>query len=418
MSFYEENIFTMKAGPDTKYRDFNTSKTKYGRLLKSAFVFGANGSGKTNFIQAATWMNTVVVSELSRQSKLISNVPYFQFHEEASNIPTTMEVQFIVEETLYEYGFEILNGEVIKEFLSRKVGQRLTPVFFRNSPDFKDISFTGKEMDNVKDLAKNTRKDNLFLYWANGGNNEIAIEVYRWFEESLYFFDMNQENALSEITVDYVQNEKNGKQKILDLLKQADINIIDFNMDISEEEPSFKKLLKKSVADKLPPVTSVSLETYHYYYDRDWSNPKPIPIPFSHESAGTQKLFEVAGPILDALEKGKVIFIDEIDTRLHPLLVRFLVMMFNSISKNPNNAQLICNTHDVLLLDENIRRDQIYFTEKNENGVSQLYALTDFTGIRKDSKLLKRYLIGLFGAVPNIREQLIPTSQQEDVVDE
>jgi len=414
MSFYEENIFTMHANTDNKYRDFNIIKTKHGRLLKSAFVFGANGSGKTNFIQALLWMNEVVVSDLSMQSKLVSDVPHFQFHNEALNTPTMMEVQFIVGETLYEYGFEILKGEVVKEYLNRKTGQRLTPVFVRNSSDFNDISFTGKEMDNVKDLTKNTRKDNLFLYWANGGNNEIAIEVHRWFE-SLGFMNMYTENYFPEETISYVQ--KQGKQKILDLLKQADVNILDFSMDILEEDPSFKKMLKKSVADKLPPVTSLSVETVHHYYDSDWCNPKPISVPFNFESAGTQKLFEIAGFILNALEKGKVIFIDELDSRLHPLLVRYLVMLFNSISKNPNNAQLICNTHDVLLLDEEIRRDQIYFTEKNKYGVTEMYALTDFTGIRKDSKLLRKYLLGLFGAIPNIRAHLTPTPHQEEIDD-
>ena len=164
------------------------------------------------------------------------------------------------------------------------------------------------------------------------------------------------------------------------------------------------KALKKSFAEKLLPVRTVALTTKHHIYSANWENAGIISTPVVFESAGTKKLFEIAGPIIKALENGSVVFIDEIDSRLHPMLVRFLVMMFNSISKNPKNAQLICSTHDVLLLDEDIRRDQVYFTEKDEYGVSTLYSLTDFKGVRKESKLLKQYLLGAFGATPKLQD--------------
>jgi len=111
-------------------------------------------------------------------------------------------------------------------------------------------------------------------------------------------------------------------------------------------------------------------------------------------------LFALLGPIFNVLDKGGVLFIDEIDSRLHCAIVRFVLDMFNSIDLNKNNAQLICNTHDVLLLEENIRRDQIWFVDKNNKGISELYSLSDFNGIRKDNNLLKRYLLGVFGAIP------------------
>jgi len=173
------------------------------------------------------------------------------------------------------------------------------------------------------------------------------------------------------------------------------------------------KALKKSYAEKMLPFRMVSLNTKHNYYNKNWEKVGVITTPVLFESAGTKKLFEIAGPIIKALEQGNVIFIDEIDSRLHPTLVRFLVMMFNSISKNPKNAQLICNTHDVLLLDEDIRRDQIYFTEKDEYSVSKLYSLTDFIGVRKESKLLKQYLLGMFGATPKLKDYFLIKSSSE-----
>ena len=406
-SFYDENIFTMKSSGDTKFRELNTVKTKYGVLLKSAFILGANGSGKSNFIKAIDYMKSIVLAELSLQSKMISNVDNFAFYESSDKTPSLFEVEFIADDIVYEYGFELLNGEVNREYLHKKT-KRKTPVFVRTSPDFNDISLS-RDMDNVKELTKNTRRDTLFLYWANGGNNDIAMTIYRWFE-SIQIFDTEDTRRLLGATIDYLESNKDGKENVLNLLQRADVNILDFDIEMSEENEQnrvMNRVLKKSFVDKIPPLRTVSLTTKHNLYDVDWGKSGIVSTPVIFESAGTRKLFEIAGPIIKALESGSVVFIDEIDSRLHPMLVRFLVMMFNSISKNPQNAQLICNTHDIMLLDEDIRRDQIYFTEKDEYGVSKLYALTDFKGVRKESKLLKQYLLGAFGATPKLQDYVL-----------
>jgi len=379
MSFYGENIFTMKSSADTKFRELNTIKTEYGELLKSALIFGANGSGKSNFIKAINYMKDVVLADLNSQSKMIFNIDNFAFSEFANKTPNLFEINFIADDIVYEYGFELLNSEVNKEYLYKKINRK-TPVFIRTSPDYKDISLNA-DMDNVKELTKNTRRDNLFLYWANGGNNEMAMTVYRWFENIQI---LSESKDSINATINYLKKETDCKNNILTLMQKADININDLYVEF------FNDVLY--------------LRTKHNVYDEKWKLSGDIAMPFASESAGTRKLFEIAGPIIKALENGNVVLVDEIDSKLHPMLVRFLVMMFNSISKNPKNAQLICNTHDVLLLDENIRRDQIYFTEKDEYGVSKLYALSDFKGVRKESKLLKQYLLGVFGATPKLQD--------------
>ena len=404
MSFYGENVFTMKSSADTKFRELNTINTEYGELIKSAFILGANGSGKSNFIKAIDYMKNIVLAELNMQSKIISNIDNFIFSKNSNETLSSFEVEFIADGIVYEYGFEFLNGEVNSEYLYKKT-KRKTPVFIRTSPDFKDISLS-KDMENVKELTKNTRRDTLFLYWANGGNNEMAMTVYRWFE-NMQIFETEDISRLLTETIDYLEKNKNGKNNVLNLLQTADINILDFDVELSEENEQTKfmnKALKKSFAEKMLPFRTVSIITKHHVYDKEWEKAGIISTPVLFESAGTRKLFEIAGPVIKALDQGNVVFIDEMDTRLHPMLVRFLVMMFNSISKNPKNAQLICNTHDVLLLDEDIRRDQIYFTEKDEYGVSKLYSLTDFKGVRKESKLLKQYLLGAFGATPKLKD--------------
>lgn len=403
-SFYDENIFTMKSNSDTKFRELNTVKTEHGELIKSAFILGANGSGKSNFIKAMDYMKSVVLAELNLQSRLISNIDNFMFSKISNEMPSLFEARFIAGGMVYEYGFELLNGEINKEYLHKKANRK-TPVFIRTSPDYKDISLS-KDMDNVKELTKNTRRDTLFLYWANGGNNEMAMTVYQWFE-NIQIFDTDDTSRLLIATIEYLDEYKDGKNNVLNLLQKADVNILDFDVETlkdNEQGKFMNKALKKSLTDRMLPVRTMSLTTKHYLYNENWGEAGVVSTPVSFESAGTRKLFEIAGPVIKALENGNVVFIDEMDSRLHPMLVRFLVMMFNSISKNPKNAQLICNTHDVLLLDEDIRRDQIYFTEKDKYGVSRLYSLTDFKGVRKESKLLKQYLLGSFGATPKLQD--------------
>ena len=379
-SFYDDNILTMAASADTKFHKMNTFRTDFGDLLKSAFIFGANGSGKSNFIYAVEYMKTLVLAELRTQSKMMSDINKFLFFENSNKTPSLFEIEFISDGVVYVYNFEILNGEVNKENLYKKA-QRRTPVFTRTSPDFKDI-YVSKDMDNVKELTQNTRRDTLFLYWANGGNNETAMRVYSWFEKMQIFNTKDMCPSIAD-TVTYMDKSKDGKSNVLNLLQKAGMKIIDLEVKPNEVLP---------------------VKTKHTLYDKNWRETDSVSMPLDFESAGTIKLFEIAGPIINALENGYVVFINDIDSRLHPMLVRFLVIMFNSTSKNKKNAQLICNTHNALLLEEDIRRDQVYFTEKNEYGKSTLYSLTDFKGVRKDSKLLKQYLLGMYGATPKLKE--------------
>ena len=403
MSFYDENTFSMRSSGDKKFCDLNTFPAVGGDLTKSALVFGANASGKTNFIRAMAYMKNIALADLNLQSKMISAALPFMFSKDSEQVPSSFEVAFIANGVQYEYGFELLGGEVQKEYLYRKE-RRKTEVFSRTSPKFEDIKLS-KYMENVKDLVKNTRRNNLFLYWANGGNNEIAMDVCRWFE-SIQIFDADDTRSGLAATISYLEEDKGGKPNVLNLFQKADSTILDFAYELiedTEHSEFINKVFKKSYASQIPPTKSIDLQIKRRLYDKGWKPIGNVETGMDFESAGTKKLFEVVGPIVKALESGSVVFVDEIDAKLHPMLVRFLVMLFNSIDKNPNNAQLICNTHNALLLEEDLRRDQIYFVEKNECGVSELYALTDFKGVRKDSKLLKQYLVGAFGATPKLQ---------------
>ena len=410
-SFYNNTEFAMTvSGNDSRYKDLNTFSTPHGELLKSCFMYGANGSGKTNFIDALAFMKYIVISELDVQSRIISKPNYFLFNNASKDKPTSFSIAFIVDGILYDYGFSVLNNKIINEYLDKK-DKRTVNVFTRNGSNFETIKINSKEFKNVENVIKNTREDVLFLSWANFCNNEMAMKIYNWFD-SIQIFDANDTNQLLSVTVNYMEEHENGKKDIVELMNKLGIPINDFEMEITDSRMSetLMAALKKSYKEKfknIMNVKNIDLKIKQKVYDKDWDNYTVSDFSFELESAGTRKLFEIAGPIISAINNGSVVLIDELDARLHPSLVRHLVMMFNSLSQNPNNAQLICNTHDVTLLDEDIRRDQIYFLEKDEYGVSKLYSLCDFRGIRKDSKILKQYLLGVYGALPNIKDSSI-----------
>lgn len=407
-SFYNNTEFAMTvSGNDSRYKELNTFSTPHGELLKSCFMYGANGSGKTNFVDALAFMKYIVTSELDVQSRIISKPNYFLFNNASKDKPTSFAIAFIVDGILYDYGFSVLNNKIINEHLDKK-DKRTVNVFTRSGSSFETIKINSKEFKNVEHVIKNTREDVLFLSWANFCNNEMAMKIYKWFD-SIQIFDADDTNQLLSVTVNYMEEHENGKKDIVELMNKLGIPIDDFEMEITDSQMSetLMAALKKSYKEKfknIMNVKNIDLKIRQKVYDKDWDNYTMLDFGFELESAGTRKLFEIAGPIISAINNGSVVLIDELDARLHPSLVRHLVMMFNSISQNPNNAQLICNTHDVTLLDEDIRRDQIYFLEKGEYGVSRLYSLCDFRGIRKDSKILKQYLLGVYGALPNIKD--------------
>jgi AAA15 family ATPase/GTPase len=243
-------------------------------------------------------------------------------------------------------------------------------------------------------------------------NNPIAVKIRDWFE-NLEFLGIESEKSDLQKSIKCLEEDPKLKSKILEYLTNADFGIADFNYeitDIENKELKGDELLNSDtsisnlVTENMIIGTQkkqMSLSTSHNVYDKNKNIITQIELPFmEYQSNGTKKLFAIIGIMLKTLKKGGVIAIDEIDAKLHPLLVRMLIRLFNSIDKNPNNAQLICSSHDVLLLDENIRRDQIWFVDKDEYTTSELYCLSEYTDVRKDSKLLKRYLLGTFNAIP------------------
>jgi AAA15 family ATPase/GTPase len=373
-SFLEETSLSMVATADKEHRDFNVIAEPHDDLLKSVLIYGANAGGKSNLIHALYYMKKMIVSSIDVQTEHIKTCQPFTFQENATNLPTKFEISFVVDGVVYDYGFDILRGQISREFLYKKA-QRRTLVFERTAPGYESIALS-PDLSDVEPLKKNVRGDVLFLSWAAYANNALAIKIVDWIAWGLIIFSKNS----SEITPAWTEGF--SFLSATPFLQKADSNILE--MSISNDS---------------------GLEASYALFDKQWSKLGKVDVPFDeYSSDGTKQMLKLSGIFAMALDSSPAtIVIDELDLHLHPSLVRHLISLINSIEHNPHGAQLICTTHDVLLLDEDIRRDQIWFVEKDEHSVSKLYALSDFRDVRKNSDILKRYLLGVYGAVPNLR---------------
>ena len=368
-SFLGDASLSMIATSDKEHRAFNVAAAEHDDLLKSILIYGANASGKSNLIHALYYMKKMIVSSIDVQTEHIKTCQPFTFREDARKLPIKFEISFLLDQVIYDYGFEILGGKVNREYLYKKA-QRRTLVFERTAPEFDSIKLT-PDMTDVEPLKKNVRGDVLFLSWAAYANNALAMKIVDWIANKLVIFGFNGQVSLDVKTL--------VSEFFLRFIKKADSDIVGMKYSSSE------------------------LLSSHQMYRQNWDKAKPIEVPFDdYSSDGTKRMLELADAFYKMSNGSAVIVIDEMDLHLHPSLVRHLIALINSIEHNPNNAQLICTTHDVLLLDEDIRRDQIWFVDKDEHSVSSLYALSDFKDVRKNSDILKRYLLGVYGAIPDL----------------
>ena len=422
-SFYGENQLSLQSVKDDELQEINTffvdeslfNKDEPNELLKSAIIFGANASGKSNVIKGLQYMyNAIQVSAAPQFYVIKANDP-FAFYEDSYEKESLYEVEIIQNNTYYKYGFTILQGKIKEEWLFRKK-ERLTQVFKRH--------------DNKIDITGNANVQNLInvpdtvLFLSIGLNYNLSISEYikdvlQWFGSILIVFE-NNANSLDIYTT---ENEKYKKQA-LEILQKADIGIR--NMTVVKDKVADLRDLNAVLALNMRMQTNpnmygqlkqenenmynIDLDTkFDVYNSKNKKVGERNAMLYKDKgfhSEGTTRLLCYLGWILAALDKGRVIFIDEIDSKLHFLVADYLIKMFNSIDKNTNNAQLICTAHNVMLMDEDLRRDQIYFTSKNKYGVSELVSLADFKGVRKNDLFSKKYLAGFYSDLPNMNKQV------------
>lgn len=417
-SFYRENTLSMQAVKDTELKEINTFAVDSklmpkgeNEFLKSAVIFGGNASGKSNVLKALAYMKNVLQMSAS-QFPIVAANETFAFYENAQNDESSYEVEIIQNGSYYKYGFTIVKGAVKTEWLERRK-ERLTSVFKRTDNEL-EITGLSKQATRLINISSGT----LFLSVGNNFHLDIAPhlnDVMMWFQNLLIVFE-NDANILDIYTM------ANGKYKeqALKILKLADIGITDIRVkkDKVANIANFNDMLNINAQIQINPASfgqlkqeeknlyNIDLETFFDVYDKKGKTKGKRDILLyknaGFNSEGTVRLLCYLGWILAALDQGRVIFIDEIDAKLHFLVADYIVKLFNSIDTNPKNSQLVCTAHNVMLMDEDLRRDQIYFTSKDTYGESTLVSLSDYKNVRKTDLFSKRYLAGFYAKLPDM----------------
>lgn len=415
-SIGEEQVLSLI--PANKQKDHLQNiltKGKY-QALNAISLYGQNGSGKSNLLLAMSFLDKLI--HISARTSSTTKLPYdpFLLREGWEGKPTRFEITFVIEENRYRYGLEFTEKEVLKEWLFRKSQSREVSLFEREESTIEVSSgFNGSKK--IIDAAIEATRDNaLFLSTCDMLNVEEAKTIFNWFR---YFGMIDGLNTEDLHTVD-LWDKEDYKDKIKKYLESLSLNIADVDIttkdfDESELPDDMPKAMKNRLAKSLKGKQSYTVIAKHTLYD---SNAKPTPNLVSwewweKESAGSKKAFELSGPILWTLANGGVLIIDEIEAKMHPVMTLNTIDIFLDPASNPNNAQLIFATHDTNLLTySTLRRDQIYFVEKNKWESSELYSLSDFVYFenkngefksekeRPDTDKEKRYFEGRYKAIP------------------
>jgi AAA15 family ATPase/GTPase len=378
------------------------------RVLKSAVIYGANASGKSKFMEALLFMRSFAISS-SRESQKGDEIEVhpFKLNVETENEPSEFEVIFTYNNVMYRYGFEANKEVVVSEWLYYRPKTKEVELFFRDYQNF-DIHSRNFNKGAIGVKEGLVRDNALLLSLAAQLNDATSIQVIEWFKK-LKIISGLREEGYKGYTMSKTKDPLH-KQKMLELLKAADLGIQDIKLEMLDID-ALPKDMSKEMRDRLIRESKEEnaeifsdIITTHKKYNNDKQFVENINFSMDDdESSGTQKFFALTGPVLDVLENGYTLVVDELDSKLHPNLICKLVSLFNSKELNPNNAQLIFNTHDTNLLSSGLfRRDQIWFTEKNKFGEARIYSLADFKTdeVRKTEPFEDNYIRGKYGAIP------------------
>lgn len=409
LSIKDEVILSMVASKDSSFED-NLLPYEDGKQMKSALkslvIYGANASGKSNILKALRFFrNFIKNSHEMQQGKKIPRIA-FKLDPEYLDKPSEFQVIFIHNDTKYLYGFSVTEEEVVEEYLYYYPNGRQSTIFERNRDDYK---FTIDIERQTELKNKFHSKNKLFIATESLWEYEKAKVPFEWLSSYLNIF-INHERLEGYTGGSMVDNE-NMNSLVKKYIKFADVGIDDINVQVKKAEDIlssdvFKLISDNAKAEILNKVQNrdvLDIKMIHSIKDKN-GNIMNYEFELNEESDGTKKFFGILGPWLDALLNGYTVVVDELDMRLHTLLVKKLIEMFLNPNINKKNAQLIFSTHDTNLLDSDIlRRDQIWFTEKREDKSTDLYSLYDFGGVRKNISIEKGYLQGKYGAIPVLK---------------
>ncbi|MDE2465423.1 MAG: ATP-binding protein [Alphaproteobacteria bacterium] len=384
-----------------------TPEGKQPRVVRSAVIYGPNAAGKSNLIQAAAFAQTFIIASALLQEGQPINVTPFALSQRSSREPSEFEFLFVEDGVRYHYGFALNSERVVREWLVAypKGKQR----WFEREYDADAGKYAWTLGDHFRGerAQKNTWRDStrsnaLFLSAAVQLNNEQLRPIFGWFQNKLGVVTLA--NSFNRLLSTELLRDPERKHLLDQFIRAADVGIE--QLEYREERIQNATVININLAGAAFPVSNAPTPTFpligqviasHKLIDGDGI--AKLNFDFA-ESDGTKKLFEYAGAWIKALNEGATLLVDELDRSLHPLMTRFLVQLFHDQKRNVRGAQLIFTTHDTTLLDAKfIRRDQVWFVEKDQNSSTHLYSLLEYSP-RADEALERGYLKGRYGAIP------------------
>ena len=408
-SLRDEQVLSLVASTDKTLLDthaLNTGLKAAPHLLKSAVVYGANASGKSNLIKAMQYMRGVVLESAALQpGQTFDRLQPFKLDATSASQPTEFEVTFTLDGVRYQYGFAMNTQRIVSEQLLVYKAFKPQRWFERrfDAESGKDVYEYGPSLRGAKSLWEGATLPNmLFLSRAVNLNSETLRPVFDWFANRLVI--LNEQTPLSpQFSVQMLKQEAKRKA-ICEFLRAADISIA--NIEVATKQAMVHTInvdLATGKREESASEQAVDEVKFHHITEHG----KAV-FDLIDESSGTRNLLFLTGPILDILDKGLILVVDELDTSLHTLLVQALVRLFHRPEVNTGGAQVIFTTHDTSLLDAYgmFRRDQIWFVEKRPDQSSSLYPLLDFSP-RKNEALERGYLQGRYGALPFLRNHAL-----------
>lgn len=411
-SFYHENNFTMLANSDRSHSE-NLEIFGKDEVSKVKILYGANASGKTSFMQSIDFIKIFALMSNNLVDGNVIGINPYKFTNNYYDEPSEFSLTFIKNNIKYAYSFSCTREKVINEKLDIYYSSKPTNVFTRTNTNEYKFNSDLKILNDIKN--KNT-KNKLFLVTAGTWNYEKVKPVIDYIMNDIVVLYDTKQPIKYNLNYIISHNDFDDYKKFcLDFLNNADISISDFKVDSKKLKDlgksteilyKFMNVIVDNDAEKLNQLNNTdvfNIKTQHTIINENEENIYTLEL--VEESLGTQQLFYFAPVLYYVFKEGKTLFIDEIDRSLHPKLVKYIINKFYDKEINKNNAQLICNTHETSLLNlDLLRRDEIWFTERDNNtGISEIYTLSDFSP-RKDENIEKSYILGRFGAVPFIKE--------------
>ena len=403
-SFKNQTIFSMEA--ENKIEDRNSFEVEVGKekfeLLKTAVLFGGNASGKSNFTSVLSIFRYYLFNKGIEKY----NKEGFRFGEEDKN--STIKVRNVVDDKIYEYILEINfnTKKIIKEKLYITASERKLVFERENNKIVKYDKEIFSEYEITIGFINETLTD----------SDSVISRIIEWrvpeeIEKYIFYIDKIKINNYSDDLGKYIYENKNNKKLVIEFLKKIGIIVNDIEVYREKNEFFLKnireskefQILSEKEQEKLLSQIAYIYRIYFVYEDNQKQKYK---LDYYEQSAGTQKILSMFFPIYNLLNNGGVMIIDELDITLHYSLIKEIIKMFNSVEYNRKNAQLIFTTHNLLLLDFNLfREDQIWFLENNDVSTgTELYSLSDIEGYKKNKYLLRDYLNGNFGGIPKLKD--------------